>query len=85
MAVSVYHIDVRKSNNTKYKKSNQKKNVYGTDLDDKRKICVPIYFIFDIRYFNKEYLIVKDKEGVLNIYFTPLIRTLLNDLNKNSI
>jgi len=45
-------------------------------------IFVPKYFFFDITYFSKEnYLVISDKKNnKIEIYVTPLIRTLLLDI-----
>ena len=83
MAFSLYHTDIRKTSKS-YKKSNVKKHVYGADLDDKKNVYIPTFFILDIKYFLKEnYLVMTDKDENINIYITPLIRTLLEDIKIN--
>jgi hypothetical protein len=80
MAFSHFHVDIRKSNNTKYKKSNIKKS----NTDEDKKIYIPSFFDFDISHLRKEnYLIISDKTGSKQLYVTPLIRVLLNDLKAN--
>ena len=80
MGFSVYHVDVRKSNNTKYKKS----NVKSKDITEKKKGKIPLFFEFDISFLKYEnYRICTDIEGKVTIYVTPLIRTLLLDIKAN--
>ena len=80
MSFSHFHVDIRKSNNTKYKKSGINKN----NTDEDKKIYIPSFFDFDISHLRKEnYLIVTDKDGNTVLYVTPLIRVLLNDLKAN--
>jgi predicted nucleic-acid-binding protein len=49
-------------------------------LNNEISIYIPKYYIFDITYFLKEnYLITRDNDNRINIYITPLIRTLISD------
>ena len=49
--------------------------------DNAKTLYIPKYFMFDITYLMKEnYLIMKDTNGKIMIYITPLIRTILNDI-----
>ena len=80
MGFSVYHVDIRKSNNTKYKKS----NVKSKDITEKKKGKIPLFFEMDISFLGYEnYRICTDKEEKVTIYVTPLIRTLLLDIKVN--
>lgn len=54
--------------------------IFNKRINEEISIFIPKYYIFDIRYFLKEnYLITRDKDNKINIYITPLIRTLISD------
>ena len=56
-------------------------SIFNKKLNEEISIFIPKYFIFDITYFLKEnYLVVKDKDNKINIYITPLIRTLITNM-----
>ena len=79
MGFSVYHVDKRKQDNTKYKKSNIK-----IDITEKKKGKIPLFFEMDITFLGYEnYRICTDNEGKITIYVVPLIRTLLLDIKIN--
>ena len=54
--------------------------IFNKRINEEIYIFIPKYYIFDITYFLKEnYLITRDKDNKINIYITPLIRTLISD------
>lgn len=56
-------------------------SIFNKKLNEEISIFIPKYYIFDITYFLKEnYLVIKDKDNKINIYITPLIRTLINNM-----
>jgi predicted nucleic-acid-binding protein len=54
--------------------------IFNKRINEEISIFIPKYYIFDITYFLKEnYLITRDSDNKINIYITPLIRTLISD------
>jgi predicted nucleic-acid-binding protein len=54
--------------------------IFNKRINEEISIFIPKYYIFDITYFLKEnYLITRDSNNKINIYITPLIRTLISD------
>lgn len=87
MSFSCFYTPTRSEYKTKRKKNISVDNkekvripIFDKNFEEKS-IFIPKYYIFDVTYFNDNYLILKDKDNNINIYITPLIRTLLNDIN----
>ena len=83
MSFSCHCVETRKFKNTTYKKSNVVKK--NTNDDEDKIVRIPKFFEFDLSCFKKEnYYIYTDVNNKINIYVTPLIRTILNDLRNNN-
>ena len=52
---------------------------YNEEDEKKKKFFIPKYFEFNPQVFDKNILIVKDKDNNINVYLKPIVRTVLNE------